>query len=119
MSELEEMLKDPNSLAFLVYKAIEGATNAAEELKMGKNTGIYETKFSKNFIEDAFNLLMKKYTDGSVKKKIFLNAVMSLPWSDAVKLAYDVLLDLGKNEDGSYKNTKDTLLSNLEKYLGE
>jgi len=119
MSELEEMLKDPNSLAFLVYKAIEGAMNAAEEIKIGEKAGIYQKKFSKNFIEDTFNLLLKKYTEGSIKRKILFNAVMSLPWSDTVKLVYDIFLDFGKNEDGSYKNTKDTLLSSLKKYLGE
>lgn len=119
MSELEEMLKDPNSLAFMIYKAIEGATGAAEEMKIAKNAGIYQKKFSKNFIEDTFNLLMKRYTEGSIKRKIFLNAVMSLPWSDTAKLAYETLLGLGKNEDGSYMNTKDTILGSLKKYLGE
>ena len=119
MSDLEEMLKDPNSLAFLVYKGIEGAMNATEEVRIGKNAGIYDKKFSKGFIEDTFNLLVKKYTEGSVKRNIFLNAMMSLPWSDTVKLLYDVMLGFGKNEDGSFKNTKDTLLGSLTKYLGE
>ena len=118
MSELEEILKNPKSLAFLVYKAVEGVTNAAEEIKQGKSTG-YEKNFSKDFMENAFEHLVKKYTEGSIKKKILLNAVMSLPWSETLKIAYDILLCLGKNDEGSYRNTKDTLLGSLQKYLGE
>src|SRR3972149_5556105 len=102
MSELEEILKNPKSLAFLVYKAVEGVTNAAEEIKQGKSTG-YEKNFSKDFMENAFEHLVKKYTEGSIKKKILLNAVMSLPWSETLKIAYDILLCLGKNDDGSYR----------------
>lgn len=119
MSELEEVLKDPNSLSFLIYKGIEGVMNAAEEIKMGKNVGIYEKNFSKKFITDTIEQLMKSYTQGSIKKKIFLKAAMSLPWSETVGILYDVLLGFGKSEDGSYKNTKDTIFDSLKKYLGE
>ena len=119
MSELEEMLKNPDSLAFLAYKAIEGAINAAEEIKIGGKAGIQGKKFSENFIEETFNMLMKKYTEGSIKRKVLFNATMELPWSDTLKFAYDTLLGLGKNGDGSYKNTKDTILGSLKKYLGE
>lgn len=119
MSELEEILRDPDSLAFLVYKGIEGAMNAAEEIKVGKNVGIYEKDFSKKFITDTIELLMKSYTEGSIKRKIFLKAAMSLPWSDTVNILYDALLGFGKKGDGSYKNTKDAIFDTLKKYLGE
>ena len=119
MSELEEVLKDPNSLAFLVYKGIEGAMNAVEEIKVGKSAGIYKKGVSKDFLKDTIELLMRKYTAGSIKKKIFLKAAMSLPWSDTMRILYDVLLGFGEKGNGSYKSTKDTIFDALGKYLGE
>jgi len=119
MSELEKVIQDPNSLAFLIYKGVEGAINAAEEIKIGKNVGIHNKKYSNKFIEDTFELLVKRYTGGSIKRKIFFKALMTLSWDDVADLIYNSILPLGKKEDGSYKNTKDTLLDTLKKYLGE
>lgn len=119
MSELEEIIKDPNSLAFLIYKGIEGAINAVEEIKIGKNVGIYDKKFSNKFIEENFELLIKKYTEGSIKRKIFFKVLMALSWDDVATLIYNSILPLGRKEDGSYKKTRDTILDTLKKYLGE
>lgn len=119
MSELEDIIKDPNSLAFLIYKGIEGAINAAEEIKIGKNIGMYNKKFSNKFIEDMFELLIKRYTEGSIKRRIFFKAIMALSWDDVATLIYNSILPLGKKEDGSYKKTKDAILDTLKKYIGE
>jgi len=119
MSELEEIFKDSNTVAFLIYKGLEGATNAVEELRIGKNVGIYDKDFSKKFFGGLIQSFIKNYTEGSIKRKIMFKALMALPWSDTTKLIYDLLLDFGKREDGSYKNTGDTIFGSLKKYFGE
>jgi hypothetical protein len=92
--------------------------NAANEIKP-EDADKYSKKLSKDFIEETFDIIVKKYTEGSIEKRLLINALMSLPWSETIKIAYGVLLDLGRDDDGSYKSTKDTLLGSLSKYFGE
>lgn len=119
MNELEEIFKDSNAISFLIYKGLEGAANAVEEIRIGKSVGIYDKDFSKNFFEGLIQSLVKNYTEGSIKRKIMFKALMALPWSDTARFIYDILLDFGKREDGSYRKTGDTLFGSLKKYFGE
>jgi hypothetical protein len=110
-----KILEKPDSIAFLFYKGVESAIKAANDADAYGGRG----KFTDDFLEDAFNSVVEKYSAGSIKRKLMVNAAMSMPWPDMLKIACDILLDLGRKEDGSYWSTKDTILGSLKKYIGE
>ena len=43
---------------------------------------------------------------------------MALPWSEAIRLASEFALSLGKRKDGSYKTVGEILSDGIKKYTG-
>ena len=114
---LAEILKDADALFYVVSGAVEGAMNKLEEYSMEKKT-FQENSIKKN-TGDAIKKVMEGFVDElPLKEKILAKAALSLPWSATTKMFYDALLELGKNENGAEKNTFDTVMNFLGKYLG-
>jgi hypothetical protein len=113
----EEILKDPDALIFIIYRGIDGAMGAWEEYKTnGKN--IAGPKYAKKEMEAALKGVFKKYLEKlPLSQKIAIKAFLSLSWSDVAKHFYDTILEIGKKDDGSYKNAEDTLFDILKKYF--
>lgn len=115
---IEEVLNDPEALKFIAYRSMREAMEALEEYKINK-----KNIASSNNLENGMEVAFKNFTKDYIGKlpltqKIAVKTLLSLPWSDLSKNIYEAVLGLGKKEDGSYKNTEETVIDLLEKYLG-
>lgn len=99
-----------DNIYFLIYKFVEGI----EELKVGN---VEKKEYSKESLEKAVDILLKIFFGNSLKQKILYKTLMMMPWHQTLGLFYEFLLDLGKNKDGSYRSTEDTISSIIKMCL--
>lgn len=107
----EEVLKDKDAILFLVYKGMEGIANGIEEYKVYKKSGIKEKTIRKNFEK-----ILESYIEGlPLTEKLMVKTILSLPWSETIKLVSDLALSYGKKDDGNYKSTFEVIVDMLKK----
>jgi hypothetical protein len=111
----KRILENPGSVTYALCKGVEAAMNAAKEYSPQEGDG--GEAISEDMIKKGLDMLLEKYTEGSVRKKIVLNAAMYMPWSETLKVAYDLLLDIGKKGDGTFMNTRDTIIEGMKRYV--
>ena len=116
-----------DKLFYLFEAGIEGAKeNVVKYLKdmderKGQGYEINKEDFFKELIEKTF----KGFTDNlPFPEKILAKAFLSMSWPktmdfiySTIESSYETVLKLGKNDDGSFKDTKGTVISALLKYL--
>ena len=106
----EGILKDKDAIIFLIYKGIEGIATGIEEYKIYKKSGIKEKIIKKSFEE-----ILKEYIkELPLTEKLIVKTILSLPWSETVKMISSLALSYGKKGDGEYKSTFDVIMDVLK-----
>jgi hypothetical protein len=122
----EEILEESNvafiNLVLILYRGVQGAIreieNALEEYKIKrKNFADYDQV--KEGIETVFRKILRGYVEKlPLSQRIVAKTFLSLSWSDVSKCLYHTMLEFGKNGDGTYKSTEETIIDFFKKYLG-
>lgn len=124
-NRIDYLLEDYGSL-FKVgfYGALENVKKYVEDWEKKKEHGydISKEDFIKGMIDNSF----KGFTDAlPFPQRTIAKTLLSMSWPNTINFVYsgvesfyETLLELGKNEDGTFKDTEETIINILMKYLG-
>lgn len=113
------METEKSMLPYLFEAGIQGATESVK--KYLKENEIN----SDNSFKETVEKTLKGFANSlPFPERAIAKTILSMPWSGTMDLiyngiesSYESALKLGKNDDGSFKNTMDTIVSLLVKYL--